>query len=42
MAAASGTENPDVALEEVHDQLFKEPYSYDFFQAVRVLGWLQL
>jgi type VI secretion system protein ImpH len=49
MAAASGTENPDVAalenpsvaLEKVHDLLFAEPCSFDFFQAVRVLGWLQ-
>ena len=41
MAPASGTENPDVALEKVHEQLFSEPYSFDFFQAVRVLGWLQ-
>lgn len=50
MAAASGTENPDVAaldpnpstaLEKVHSLLFAEPCSFDFFQAVRVLGWLQ-
>jgi type VI secretion system protein ImpH len=54
MAAASGTENPDVALEDpgvapdpgvalekVRDRLFAEPWSFDFFQAVRVLGWLQ-
>jgi type VI secretion system protein ImpH len=48
MAAASGTEDPDVALEnpgvaleKVHDLLFAEPYSFDFFQAVRLLGWLQ-
>ena len=40
MAPASGTENPNVALEKVHDRLFSEPYSFDFFQAVRVLGWL--
>jgi type VI secretion system protein ImpH len=24
----------------VHGLLFREPYSFDFFQAVRVLGWL--
>jgi type VI secretion system protein ImpH len=48
MAPASGTENPDVALEKsavalekVRQLLFAEPYSFDFFQAVRVLGWLQ-
>jgi type VI secretion system protein ImpH len=41
MAPASGTENPDVALEKVRESLFREPYSFDFFQAVRVLGWLQ-
>jgi type VI secretion system protein ImpH len=48
MAAASGTENPDVALEnsgvaleKVRGLLFAEPCSFDFFQAVRVLGWLQ-
>ncbi len=41
MAAASGTENPDVALAKVRQNLFREPYEFDFFQAVRVLGWLQ-
>jgi len=48
MAAASGTENPDVApaspvvaLEKVRQSLFREPYSFDFFQAMRVLGWLE-
>ena len=48
MAAASGTENPDVALEnpgvaleKVRNLLFAEPCSFDFFQSVRVLGWLQ-
>jgi type VI secretion system protein ImpH len=41
MAAASGTENPNVALEKVRELLFREPYSFDFFQAVRLLGWLQ-
>jgi type VI secretion system protein ImpH len=47
MAPASGTENPDVALEnhevaleKVHGLLFAEPYSFDFFQAVRLLGWM--
>ena len=41
MAPASGTENINVALEKVHELLFAEPYSFDFFQSVRVLGWLQ-
>jgi type VI secretion system protein ImpH len=48
MAPASGTENPDialespvVALEKVRQALFREPYTFDFFQAVRVLGWLE-
>ena len=48
MAPASGTEDPDVALEspvaaleKVRESLFDEPYTFDFFQAVRVLGWLQ-
>ena len=41
MAPASGTENPNVALERVRELLFREPYSFDFFQAVRLLGWLQ-
>jgi type VI secretion system protein ImpH len=48
MAAPSGTENPDVAvenrdlaLEKVHRLLFSDPCSFDFFQSVRVLGWLQ-
>jgi type VI secretion system protein ImpH len=48
MAPASGTENPDVALEnstlaleKVRDLLFAEPCTFDFFQSVRILGWLQ-
>ena len=48
MAAASGTENSDVALEnpgmaleKVRGLLFSDPCSFDFFQSVRVLGWLQ-
>ncbi len=48
MAPASGTENSDVvvenrvvALEKVRNLLFAEPYSFDFFQSVRILGWLQ-
>jgi len=41
MAPTGGTEDPDVALAEVRRSLFEEPYSYDFFQAVRVLGWLR-
>jgi type VI secretion system protein ImpH len=48
MAPASGTEdsavaleNTGVGLEKVRESLFSEPYSFDFFQAVRLLGWLQ-
>ena len=49
MAAPSGTENPDVgvlevqdtALEKVRDLLFAEPCTFDFFQAVRILGWMR-
>jgi type VI secretion system protein ImpH len=41
MAPAGGTENSNVALEKVRKLLFTEPCSFDFFQAVRVLGWLQ-
>jgi type VI secretion system protein ImpH len=31
----------NAALEEVRALLFHEPCSFDFFQSVRVLGWLQ-
>lgn len=41
MAAPVGTENTDVTLEEVRKALFREPYSFDFFQSVRLLGLLQ-
>ncbi len=41
MAAPIGSENPDVALAEVREMLFREPYSFDFFQAVRLLGQMQ-
>jgi type VI secretion system protein ImpH len=41
MAATSRAENSDVALEKVRERLFTEPYSFDFFQAVRLLGWMQ-
>ncbi len=41
MAAAIGTENSDVTLAKVEQSIFAEPYTFDFFQAVRVLGWLQ-
>ncbi|HUB80517.1 MAG TPA: type VI secretion system baseplate subunit TssG [Bryobacteraceae bacterium] len=30
-----------MALEKVRDLLFGDPCSFDFFQAVRILGWLQ-
>ncbi len=41
MAAACGTENLSVALEKVEKSIFAEPCSFDFFQAVRVLGWMR-
>jgi type VI secretion system protein ImpH len=41
MAPPSGTKNPDVALAKVREKLFREPYSFDFFQSVRLLEWLQ-
>jgi type VI secretion system protein ImpH len=41
MGAPRGTENPDVVLAEVRESLFREPYTFDFFQAVRLLGLLQ-
>jgi type VI secretion system protein ImpH len=41
MAASVGTENPDIALEEVREALFREPWTFDFFQAVRLLGLLE-
>jgi type VI secretion system protein ImpH len=37
MASPIRTENTDVALEEVRKKLFAEPYTFDFFQAVRLL-----
>jgi len=33
----SGTVNPDLAISEVEEKLRREPYSFDFFQAVRLL-----
>jgi len=41
MAPTVGTENTDVALVKVEEALYSEPYTFDFFQAMRVLGWLQ-
>lgn len=41
MAGPVGTEDPDVALAEVRESLFREPYTFDFFQAVRLLARLQ-
>ncbi len=40
MASAVGTENTDLALAKVEEEIYREPYSFDFFQAMRVLGWL--
>lgn len=37
MATESGTVNPDLAISEVEEKLRREPYSFDFFQAVRLL-----
>ena len=37
MATAIRTENTDVALEELREKLFEEPFSFEFFQAVRLL-----
>jgi len=41
MAPPIGTENPDVALAKVRERLFSQPYSFDFFQAVRLLERMQ-
>ena len=42
MAPPIGTKNPDITtLAIVRDHLFKEPWSFDFFQAVRLLERLQ-
>jgi type VI secretion system protein ImpH len=42
MASPVGPENPDVAaLEKVREMLFREPYVFQFFQAVRLLGRMQ-
>jgi type VI secretion system protein ImpH len=41
MAGPIGTEDPAVRLEEVREALFREPYSFDFFQAVRLLAQMQ-
>jgi len=37
VATESGTVNPDLAISEVEEKLRREPYSFDFFQAVRLL-----
>ncbi len=37
MATESGTVNPDLAVSEVEEKLRREPFSFDFFQAVRLL-----
>jgi type VI secretion system protein ImpH len=41
MAAAIGPKDPDVALGEIRELLFREPFSFDFFQSVRLLAQLQ-
>jgi type VI secretion system protein ImpH len=40
VAAQGGTYDPAVALQEVRNRLTAEPYSFQFFQAVRLLGRL--
>jgi type VI secretion system protein ImpH len=37
VATESGTVNPDLAVSEVEEKLRREPFSFDFFQAVRLL-----
>jgi type VI secretion system protein ImpH len=41
MAAPVGTEDPDITLDEVRELLFREPWTFDFFQAVRLLAQMQ-
>ena len=41
MAPPFGTEDPTLALAEVRDRLFSEPWGFDFFQAVRLLERVQ-
>ncbi len=41
MASAVGTENPRLDLAVVQQRLFAEPWSFGFFQAVRLLGLMQ-
>jgi type VI secretion system protein ImpH len=40
VAAQGGTHDPAVALEEIRTRLAEEPCSFEFFQAVRLLGRL--
>ncbi|HUD65491.1 MAG TPA: type VI secretion system baseplate subunit TssG [Candidatus Sulfotelmatobacter sp.] len=37
MATESGTVNPDLTVSEIEEKLRREPFSFDFFQAVRLL-----
>jgi len=37
VATESGTVNPDLTVSEVEEKLRREPFSFDFFQAVRLL-----
>jgi len=41
MATSVRSEDTNVALAKVEESLFSEPYTFDFFQAMRVLNWLQ-
>ena len=40
-SASPGPAGSAAALEKVRESFYKEPYSFDFFQAVRLLGWLR-
>jgi len=37
VATESGTVNPDLTVSEIEEKLRREPFSFDFFQAVRLL-----
>lgn len=41
MDPESGTVNPGLTMSEIEDELRREPYSFDFFQAIRLLERLR-
>src|SRR3954463_14896496 len=41
MATAVRTDDPRLDLATIRERLFAEPWSFEFFQAVRLLGLLQ-